>query len=388
MDTKISLAESEERLRQVTGGLAHDFSNVLAGILGSVELARLEMASDHPAQQFLESVVVASNRGRELIRQVQAFSRGKDGEKSLVPLQPIVAECVKALRATVPATVRITWRVENSCPPVLADPVQIQQLIMNIGTNAWHALPVTGGTIDITLQAAGISETESRRYAELPAGSYVRLSVMDNGQGMEPATQQRIFEPFFTTKRSRKAVGLGLSIANNIVKAHQGAILVQSAPGCGATFSVYLPVQAAPVAAGAGPARPVSKGRGERILLVDDEQTLAVVTEKALTRIGYTLTRFDRAERALEKFRETPEAFDLVITDFAMPGMSGTELAKALLQVRAGLPILLVSGFVDQSVREAAESIGVREVLLKPLSFEELGAAISRVLAGANVPPA
>lgn len=386
-ETKISLAESEERLRQMAGGLAHDFNNVLAGILGSVELARMEIPSDHPAQQFLESIVVASNRGRELIRQVQAFSCRKDGEKSVVQLQPVVAECVNLLRSAIPATVRITWRVENSCPPVLSDPVQIQQVIMNICTNAWHALPASDGQIDITLQAAGISEAEAGRYAGLAAGSYVCLAVKDNGHGMDLATQKKIFEPFFTTKRSNKAVGLGLSVAYVIIKGHQGGIIVQSTPGSGATFSVYLPAQATHSTANIGQARQLPKGRGGRILLVDDELTLAVVTEQALTRIGYTVTRCDRAERALEKFRETPREFDLVITDFAMPGMSGTDLATALIQVRADLPILLVSGFLDQPVRAAAQTIGIREVLLKPLSLEGLSDAVSRALAGANVPP-
>lgn len=305
METKVSLTESEERLRQMAGGLAHDFSNVLAGILGSVELARMEIPADHSAQQFLESILVASNRGRELIRQIQAFSGRQDGEKSVVQLQPVVAECVKLLRSTVPAKVRIACRAENSCPPVLADSVAIQQVIMSICTNAWQALPASGGQIDITLQAAGITEAEAGRYAGLAAGSYVCLTVRDNGQGMDPATQRRIFEPFFTTKRSNKAVGLGLSIAYGIIQAHHGAIIVQSAPGSGATFSVYLPAQASATTAEPGQSSQLAEGWGGRILLVDDEQTLAVVTEKVLSRIGYTVTRFDRAERALEKFHET-----------------------------------------------------------------------------------
>lgn len=245
VETKITLGESETRLRQMAGSLAHDFNNVLAGILGSVELARTEIPSDHPAQEFLESIVVASNRGRDLIRQVQAFSHRKDGEKSLVQLQPVVAECVKLLRSTIPASVRIIWRAENVCPPVLADPMQIHQVIMNLCTNAWQALPPSDGTIDITLQAAEITGREAGCHAVLAAGSYVCLAVKDNGHGMDLATQQRVFEPFFKTKRSGKGAGLGLSIADGIIKAHQGAIIVQSAPGSGATFSVYLPAQAA-----------------------------------------------------------------------------------------------------------------------------------------------
>jgi nitrogen-specific signal transduction histidine kinase/CheY-like chemotaxis protein len=387
IEKKMSVAESDERLRQVTGGLAHDFSNVLAGVLGSVELAQTELPAGHPAQPFLESIVEASNRGRELILQIQAFGRRQSGEKSVMPLQPVIAECVKALRATVPASVRITWHVENSCPPVLADPMAIQQAILNLGTNAWHALPATDGQIDITLQAAKSSEVEAVRIAGLPAGSYVRLTVRDNGCGMDAATQERIFEPFFTTKRARKAVGLGLSIANNIIRAHEGAILVQSAPGNGTTFSMYLPAQAATATIQPSLAEETPARRGGRIMLVDDEPTLAAVTEKSLVRSGYAVTRFERAERALEKFRETPDEFDLVITDYAMPGMSGTDLAKALLQVRANLPVLLVSGFVDQPVSDAATAIGVREVLLKPVGIDDLRAAVNRWLTEAKPPP-
>ncbi len=384
LEEQLRQAQKMDAIGTLAGGIAHDFNNVLAGILGSVELARMEVPPDHSAQQFLQSILLASNRARELVQQILTFSRRKDSEKTLIQVQPVVAECVKLLRSTFPAMVRITHQVDLSCPPVLADPIQIHQVIMNICTNAWHALPPADGHIDIVLHAREVSQQDADRHADLRSGSYVCLTIKDNGHGMDLATQQRIFEPFFTTKPSGKGTGLGLSVAHGIIKSHQGALLVVSAPGQGAAFSVYLPAHTGADLNEPAAARQLLQGRGERILFVDDEPNLAVVTEKVLTRIGYAVTRFNRAEQALETFREDPYAFELVITDFAMPGMSGTDLAGAILETRGDIPVLLISGFVDQPVHDAALKIGIREVLLKPLSIEGLSDSVSRALAGAR----
>lgn len=389
LEAQLRQVQKLEAIGTLAGGIAHDFNNALAGILGSVELAQMEIPNDHPAQPFLQSILVSSNRARELVQQILAFSRRKESEKILLHLQPVVTECAKLLRATIPAMVRITYRVENTCPPVLADPVQIHQVIMNLGTNAWQALPSGNGHIELNLQTEEVTDTKAGHHAALQAGTYVCLTIKDNGHGMDLATQQRIFEPFFTTKPPGTGTGLGLSVAHGIIQAHQGALLVQSAPGQGAVFSIYLPAQVVPstAAESAPPRKPSRKGRGERILFVDDELSLAVITEKILTRMGYAVTRFDRAERALERFRETPGDFDLAITDYAMPGMSGTDLAQALLQLRADLPVLLLSGYADQTVHEVARTIGIREVLLKPLAVEGLRQAVSRALASAKAAP-
>ena len=386
LEEQLRQAQKMDAIGTLAGGIAHDFNNVLAGILGSVELAQMEISPEHSAQQFLQSIHFASNRARELVQQILTFSRRQEGEKMLLELQPIVGECVKLLRSTIPAMVRITNFVELTCPPVMADPIQIHQVIMNICTNAWHALPAANGHIEVRLQCQTVSDTVASQHTDLEAGEYVCLKITDNGHGMDLATQQRIFEPFFTTKPSGKGTGLGLSVAHGIIKSHQGAIQVESAPGQGATFTVYLPAQPVSSSEEPAPPRKLTPGQGERILFVDDEQNLAAVTEKVLTRIGYAVTRFNRAEFALEKFREAPGQFELVITDLAMPGMSGLDLASALFQVRADLPILLISGFADQPVHEAAKVIGIREVLMKPLSIEALSDAVTRALAGSRRP--
>jgi PAS domain S-box-containing protein len=382
LEEQLRQAQKMEAIGTLAGGIAHDFNNVLAGILGSAELARMEVPADHPAQQFLQPIFLACHRARDLVQQILTFSRRRGSEKMLLELQPIVSECVKLLRSTIPAMVKITFQVDSNCGPVRADPSQVHQVIMNICTNAWHALPPNDGHIDVTLAGEFIGDEAADRHPDLRPGEYVRLSVTDNGHGMDAATQQRIFEPFFTTKPSGQGTGLGLSVVHGIIKAHQGAIVIQSEPGKGSTFHIYLPAQTATQAEAPTPPKALAQGAGQRILFVDDEQNLAAVTEKVLTRIGYAVTRCCQSDEALERFRRTPADFDLLITDLAMPGMSGTDLAAAVLQMRANIPIVLISGFVDPAVRETAHRIGIREVLHKPFAIETLSEAVGRALAG------
>jgi len=255
---------------------------------------------------------------------------------------------------------------------------------MNICTNAWHALPETGGHMDFTLRSAEVDAAMAARHGQLRPGLYARLVVTDNGHGMDAATRERIFEPFFTTKPATKGSGLGLSVVHGIIKSHSGAILVESEPGRGTTFQIYLP--AARLAArkeSSQPAPAIPHGHGERILFVDDEPIVGRSTEELLKRLGYAVTRCGQSEEALARFRQAPQDFDLIITDWAMPGMSGTELVSAMKEVRPDIPMLLVSGFVGALVEETAKMMGIGEVLVKPVNPELLAQAADLVLSRA-----
>jgi PAS domain S-box-containing protein len=381
LEEQLLQAQKMEAIGTLTGGIAHDFNNMLAGILGSAELVREDLPASHPTQEYVQSIITAANRARELVQQILTFSRRRESAKQVMSLQPIVGECVKLLRSAIPAMVKITHHVETGCPPVLADPTQIHQVIMNIFTNAWQALPDTGGHIDISLRAVEVDAALLLVHPELRMGDFVRLTIADNGQGMDAKTRERIFEPFFTTKPASKGSGLGLSVVQGIVKSHRGTILVESAPGRGTSFQVYLPASTISRKEPSAPVVAVPHGHGERILFVDDEPIVARSTEELLKRLGYAVTCCEQSENALEQFRRAPREFDLIVTDWAMPGMSGTELVSAMRETRPDIPMLLMSGFVDSTVQQVAKMIGIDEVLVKPVNPELLAQAIAQVLA-------
>jgi PAS domain S-box-containing protein len=380
LEEQLLQAQKMEAIGTLAGGIAHDFNNALAGILGSAELVRGDLPPDHPSQPFVQAILTAGQRARELVQQILTFSRRQESEKRILSLQSIVAECVKLLRSTIPVMVKITHHVEADCPPVLANPTQMHQVIMNLCTNAWHALPESGGHIDISLRAVEVTVERAMRHGTLRPGTYVRLAVADNGRGMDAATQARIFEPFFTTKSPSQGSGLGLSVVHGIVKAHRGAILVESQPGQGATFEVYLPARSSDQPSVAQPVTVIPRGRGERILFVEDEPIVARSTEEILKRLGYAVTRCEQSEEALARFRQAPGDFDLILTDWEMPGMSGAELAAAVHAVRPDMPLLLISGFVGYSVEKTAQTIGRGKVLVKPVSPDVLAQTIAHML--------
>ncbi|HEU5397037.1 MAG TPA: PAS domain S-box protein [Verrucomicrobiae bacterium] len=376
-------AQKMEAIGTLAGGIAHDFNNMLAAILGSVELLREDLGPDHFSQEHVESIVAAAHRARELVQRILTFSRRTESERQLLQLQPLAAECIKLLRSTIPAMVKITHHLEGNCPPVLADPTQIHQVIMNMATNSWHALPETGGLIDISLRSVEVDAAMTARHRELRPGQYVRLTVSDNGHGMDPMVRERIFEPFFTTKPASKGSGLGLSVVHGIIKSHRGSILVESEPGKGTTFHVYLPAKMANRRETASPTLTIPHGRGERILLVDDEPIVGRSGEQMLKRLGYVVTRCEQAEDALDRFRRAPEAFDMIITDWAMPGMSGTELVSAIQEVRPDMPMVLMSGFVGALAENTARMMRNGEVLVKPVNPELFAQTVAGVLSRA-----
>jgi CheY-like chemotaxis protein len=316
-----------------------------------------------------------------VVQQILTFSQNREGEHGVIYLQPLVKECVKLLRSTLPAMVNISAHVAPDCSPVLADPIQIHQVIINLCTNAWQALPENNGCIQVNLEMCEIDETVMAGHPDLHAGPAVRLSICDNGTGMDKATLERIFEPFFTTKPVGKGSGLGLSVVHGIVKSHEGSIIVESEPGKGTVFHIYLPPQASEEKETPTESKIVPSKNHERILFVDDDELAGRATEQVLSRFGYQVQWFRHPEEALAHFRTCPAKFDLVVSDLAMPGMSGDNLAAALLQIRPEIPILITTGMIDTPVLKKAGEIGVFKVLLKPVSATTLAHEIAQRLA-------
>ncbi|HYP17936.1 MAG TPA: ATP-binding protein [Opitutus sp.] len=374
-------SQKMEAVGTLAGGIAHDFNNILTAINGYCELARLDAAQDAAVQGHLKAVQQAARRAADLVRQIMAFSRQKGQHRVPLDVGPVVAEALKLLRATIPTTIDIKVSVAAQLPPVLADGTALHQVIVNLGANASHAMKGRAGRLDIALDAAALDSAFVATHPGLRAGDYVRLTVRDNGTGMNAATLARIFEPFFTTKPPGEGTGLGLAVVHGIVQSHEGAILVESTPGIGTEFRVYLPACAGQVAAEGGEAAAVvPRGKDERILYVDDERPLAEMGKELLERLGYRVEMHDDPHRALESFRARPREFDLVVTDLSMPGMTGVELAQAVLRVRPGMPVVLTSGYTADLTIDRLREHGLSDFLWKPHSLDSLGAAAHRAL--------
>ena len=384
-----ALRESEQRLRHsqkmeavgtLAGGIAHEFNNFLAPILGYTELAMAAQPRDSRPRQQLEKALAAAKRARAVVGKILTFSRRGESARKPVELQRVASEAVQLLRASLPATIAIdeSLRVENGW--VEADADQLQQVIINLGANAAHAMP-DGGTITVRLESATVELPADADLPRLKPGRYLRLSLSDTGCGMDAATQARIFEPFFTTKETGKGTGLGLAIVHGIVSDHGGAIEVTSAPGRGSTFTVWLPRAEAGAGAEFGEEPAVALGRGETVLFVDDEPTLVELGEAMLAALGFQPVGVAGGQQALAAFRAAPQRFDLVITDQVMADMSGLELAAAIRRLRSDVPIVLTSGRGDARLTEQVRQHGIQEILKKPLLSLELSECATRVLA-------
>lgn len=382
LETQLLQAQKMEAIGHLSGGIAHDFNNILGAIIGNAQLAELDLPAEHPAAESVGQILKASQRATHLVRQILTFARQNSQERHRVDLRPLVEESVLLLRATIPTIVSIQLHpAAGPLPLVLADETQVQQIILNLGTNAWHAMANATGVIDVDLTAEQVSEAQIARNADLRPGRYLRLRVRDTGKGMEPELIARIFEPFFTTKEPGKGTGLGLSVVHGIMKSHEGAIVLESAVGVGTTFDLYFPeAGGADVGADAEATTEGRQGAGQRILLVDDEETMLRTSHRILERLGYRVTSCSGGDSAMAAFLAEPNAFELVLTDLNMPGMSGIEVTGALRKTRPDLPVVLSSGFITEDLRLAAEAAGVAEIVRKPASMEELGAAIFRTL--------
>lgn len=392
LESKLRQAHKMEAVGLLSGGIAHDFNNILGAILGNAQMAAMDLTPGHPASVSLGQIIESSRRATTLVRQILAFARQEPLRKRPTDLRPAVEESIRFLRATIPAAVAIHPRLPDTPCFALADDSQVHQSLVNLATNAWHALENGPGVLGIELVRIEAPEELLARHPDLKPGAYCRLSVEDNGKGMDAATLERIFDPFFTTKDPGSGTGLGLSVVHGIVHAHDGAIDVRSTPGVGTRFDLYFPAAdvpaEAPVSAPPSSASAVAgglrRGRGESILFVDDEVSMVRTFGAALRRFGYRVTTFTSAGEALEALRRDPTAFHLVITDYSMPHLSGIDVALEAFHLRPGLPLLLTSGFVSEQVQGEIKAAGIRHTLRKPSSLEELSEAVHEALHPTN----
>ncbi|SHM72073.1 response regulator [Rhizobacter sp. OV335] len=382
-EAQLRHSQKMESIGTLAGGIAHDFNNIVGAILGNSALALEAVGADHPAGALLREVHKASMRARMLVRQILTFSRREPQELQTQSLQPMVDETHQLLRATLPAGIDLQTRIADDVPQVQADATQVQQVLMNLCTNAWHALQGGVGRICIGLDSVVLDPATCQRLGGLRPGRHAHLWVSDDGVGMDNATRERIFEPFFTTKPVGQGTGLGLSVAHGIVVAHHGAIEVESAPGVGTTLHLYLPVADTAGAAALAPRvqRVAAAGHGQRVFYVDDDETMVIMVERLLAREGYQVRTFNEAALAVAYVREHPQDVDLLVTDYNMPGSSGIELARELSRIRPDLPVVLSSGYITDELRAEAREVGVRGLLEKENTFEELGALVARLLA-------
>jgi signal transduction histidine kinase/CheY-like chemotaxis protein len=391
-----ALAESERQVQQVlklqaigtlAGGIAHDFNNILFPIIGYTELSMDEVPENSQIHSNLKEVLKAANRAKDLVQQILTFSRQNGRERKPVQVDKIIRETLSLLRASIPKTIDIVCDLDQGCKPVMGDPTQIHQVLMNLCTNAYHAMQETGGTIQVRLTQTHIDYEETLKHMGIKMGPHLHLMVKDEGVGMDSSVLSRIFEPYFTTKEPGKGTGLGLSVIHGIVKNHGGYITVDSSPGRGSAFHVYLPtIEESEIELEKEP-YPSNPRGSERILLVDDEPQLLAMEKQLIEKLGYRVTSCPNAGDALKALEEEPDQFDLIITDMTMPQMTGDQLARQAWKIRSDLPVILCTGYNEMMSEEKAIEMGIRKFLLKPVEKEELADAIRRSLNPASAPP-
>lgn len=378
LETRLRQSHKLEAIGRLAGGIAHDFNNILLAILGYSEMTRDDLPEGSLTRENLEHVLKAGYRAKDLVKQILAFSRQYKQEREAIHIAPLVEEALTLLRASLPSTIDICQDLDTTCGTVLAGPTQIHQVIMNLCTNASHAMGKKGGVLEVRLAKAEV-DADFADHNGAQQGPYIRLTVSDTGCGMTPDIIERIFDPFFTTKAIGEGTGMGLAAVHGIVESTGGAITVSSELGKGTTFHVLFPRIESHAMAIPGVVAPIPKGK-ERVLLVDDEEELVHMGRQMLERLGYEVVATTRSLEALELFRAQPEVFDVVLTDQTMPDMTGDDLARELLRIRPDIPIILVTGFSQDIEPEHVYELGIREFIMKPMTARDLSEAIQRVL--------
>ena len=382
LEDKLRQAQKMEAIGTLAGGIAHDFNNILSAIIGYTELAEYEIPEGSKTREKLKEVLKAGRRAKDLVKQILAFSRQGDQERKPLQVSHIVKEALKLLRASLPTTIEIRRNIEPDTGIIEADPTQIHQVLMNLCTNAAHAMNNKGGVLEVGIRNVEVgNEDIGLKYPNVPPGHYVLLTIRDTGHGMSAGVVERIFDPYFTTKEKGEGTGLGLAVVHGIVKSYGGVITVYSEIGKGSTFNIYLSAIEKKVEEEKETGEAIPTGH-QRILFVDDEPALVDIGKKMLEHLGHEVIIRTSSLEALEAFRNNPERFDLVISDKTMPQMTGFDLARELKQIRPDIPIIICTGFSDTTDSDKAEAIGITGLVMKPIVMREMAETIKRVSDG------
>ncbi len=390
LEAQLRESHKMQAVGTMAGGIAHDFNNILGAILGNVELAKADSAPGSPALVSLLEIDKAGRRARDLVRQILTFSRNEAPQRTAVPLVEVVHDTERLLRVTLPPAIELHMQLQLDLPPVLADATQVEQALLNLCTNAVHAIGSARGSIHVEAVAVQPDQRLSERLGLAP-GHYVALSVRDNGPGIDAATLQRIFEPFFTTKPVGQGTGLGLAVVHGVMRTHEGAVDVTSIPGHGSRFTLYFPVAPSHVEAAPAPVAPPTPApvaaapvnqRKPHVMYVDDDQALVFLVQRLLRRRGYEVSGYTDPHEASAALRADPHRYDLLVTDYNMPGFVGTDLVREARQIRPDLPVALASGYVTTEIEQAAIAEGASALIHKPNDVEELVATVHRLIHG------
>jgi len=382
LEAQLQQAQRLEAIGTLAGGIAHDFNNILGAILGYAEMARDDSPADSSVAKDLGEILRAGNRAKDLVRQILAFSRQAGTERIYLLPATIIKEAVKLLRPSLPSTIEIVQHIHPAAGPILADPTQLHQILVNLCTNAFHAMEEGGGILTIALKNVTLTKEDLRREPHLQPGQFVHLTVGDTGAGIKTDVLERVFEPYFTTKEVGKGTGMGLAIVHGIVKSYAGFVTCSSQPGKGTMVEVFLPLVDEGSVEVAEPEEPLVGGK-ESILFVDDEPHLAEMGKNMLERLGYRVTIESNSLDAMAAFLHDPNRFDLVVTDQTMPGLTGLDMARRMLMLRPGLPIILCTGYSTLVSEEKARATGIRGFAMKPLAKRDIALLIRRVLSSA-----
>jgi len=379
LELQLQQSQKMEAIGTLAGGIAHDFNNILTAIMGYAEMTEIAIPKESEAHQTLGQVLKASHRAKDLVKQILGFARQSKEEKKPTKVGLIAREVLKLLRASLPSTIEIRHEITARNDTVMADPIQIHQVLMNLCTNAHYAMGKKGGVMEISLSNVELDSKNASQYPDLEPGSYVKLTVSDTGPGMDQGTLEKIFDPYFTTKEKGVGTGMGLAVVHGITKSHRGAITVQSKADKGSTFQALLPLVEMEFKPQVAALKAYPLGN-ERILFVDDEEPVMDLGKRMLGHLGYDVVALTSSMEALAVFREKPNQFDLVITDQTMPGLTGEMLTKEVMRIRPDIPVILCTGFSEHVSEEQAKDIGIRAFLMKPLLLKDISQTVRRVL--------